>query len=514
MGTGASDGGIGPEQGPGPLRRWDAPKATDLAPGPPGLAANQGGGIGVRGVRRDRAPSEACLTPAPTSLKFHRFRMAPLHPRIGPSPTMTIPVSLSASARRTQPPSISHLMQTALENPEIVSLAAGFVDQQTLPVELVGEIVAGLAAEPVEARRSLQYGTTIGDHALRERLVARLEREDGRPAGSCKEVIPRTVVTTGSAQLIYLVGEALVDQGDIVLVESPTYFVFLGPMETRGARVIGIPVDEGGLRLDALEATLAGIEAEGQLDRVKLIYTIPEHSNPSGISLAADRRGPLVELARRWSRSHRIFILEDAAYRGLSFGATEPPSVWSHDREGDTVILARTFSKTFSPGIKLGYGIVPEALIDPILYTKGNHDFGSAHFNQRLVERALASGGYDRHVARLNELYQRKSKVFLAALDDSLGGLDSGISWTRPEGGLFVWMTLPEGVDTGLDGPLFPRSVREGVLYVPGEFAFAPEPAPRPKNHIRLTFGVPREDELVEGTRRLGAALRFVLGNL
>jgi 2-aminoadipate transaminase len=402
-------------------------------------------------------------------------------------------------------------MQTALENPEIVSLAAGFVDQRSLPVEIATEAASALLDDPTDGRRALQYGTTVGDHALRARLVGELEREGGCPEGFYKEAIPRTVVTTGSAQLIYLICEALLDPGDIVLVESPTYFVFLGPVETRGARAIRIPIDEGGLRLDELEATLETLEAEGQLERVKLIYTIPEHANPSGISLAADRRGPLVELARRWSRDHRIFVLEDAAYRGLSFGADEPPSVWSHDREGDTVIMARTFSKTFSPGMKLGYGVLPESLIDPILYLKGNHDFGSAHLNQCLLERVLADGRYDRHVGRLRALYRRKCDVFLAALEESIGGLDDEVRWTRPEGGLFVWMTVPEGLDTGFDGPLFPRSVREGVLYVPGEFAFAAEPEPRPRNQIRLTFGVPSEEELVEGARRLGAALHASL---
>jgi 2-aminoadipate transaminase len=397
-------------------------------------------------------------------------------------------------------------MQTALENPELISLAAGFVDQQTLPVEIAATAASDLLGDPIEGRRALQYGTTIGDLGLRVRLIEDLERSEGRPPGSCKEAIPRTVVTTGSAQLIYLIGEALLDPGDIVLVESPTYFVFLGPIETRGARAIRVPVDEGGLRLDGLEAALGRLEAEGQLERVKLIYTISEHANPTGISLAAERRGPLVELARRWSKTHRIFVLEDAAYRGLSFGASEPPSVWSHD-DGETVILARSFSKTFSPGLKVGYGVLPHGLIDPILYLKGNHDFGSANFNQVLVERVLSDGSYARHVGRLREIYGRKCAVFLAALEESVGPWRPRVHWTRPRGGLFVWMTVPEGLDTGFDGPLFPRCVRQGVIYVPGEHAFAPEPAPRPKNHIRLTFGVPSEAELVEGARRLGAAL-------
>jgi 2-aminoadipate transaminase len=424
---------------------------------------------------------------------------------------MTPRTELSAAARRTNPPSISHLMRTALENPEIVSLAAGFVDQQSLPVEIVGRAAALLMSNPSEGQRALQYGTTIGDSRLRLRLLEDMARGEGRPEDSYKEAVSRTVVTTGSAQLIYLVCEALLDPGDIVLVESPTYFVFLGPVETRGARAVRTPIDDGGLRLDALERALAGLESEGLLERVKLIYTIPEHANPTGISLAEKRRRPLVELARRWSRKQTIFVLEDAAYRGLSFRDCEPPSVWSHDPEGQTVIHARTFSKTLSPGLKTGYGVVPHSLIDPILYLKGNHDFGSPNFNQALLERMLSDGSYTRHVAGLRELYGRKCDVFLSALDEFLGPVDAAVHWTCPKGGLFVWMTVPEDVDTGFQGALFARCLQEGVIYVPGEYAFAREPGPVPKNHLRLTFGVTSEPDLVEGARRLGAALSACL---
>ena len=424
---------------------------------------------------------------------------------------MTLPISLSAAAKRTNPSTISHLMQTALENPGIVSLAAGFVDQRSLPVELVAHAAADLFGDHVEGRRALQYGTTIGDLRLRTRLIESLETSDCQPRGAYKEAIPRTVVTTGSAQLIYLVCEALLDPGDIVLVESPTYFVFLGPIETRGARAIGIPIDDGGLRLDRLEATLSSLEKEGELNRVKMIYTIPEHANPTGISLAAERRQPLLDLVRRWSKKQHIFVLEDAAYRGLSFGASEPPSLWSLDGEAETVILARTFSKTLSPGLKTGFGILPRGLLDPILTLKANHDFGSPNLNQRLIERMLADGSYERHVTNLTELYRKKCGVFLRALGDHVGSLAGDVSWTRPEGGLFVWMTVPEDLDTSFDGPLFSQCVREGVLYVPGDHAFAPEPASVPKNHLRLTFGVPSELELIEGARRLAAALSACL---
>ncbi len=398
-------------------------------------------------------------------------------------------------------------MQTALDNPGIVSLAAGFVDQHSLPIEDVARATSDLLFDPVEGRRALQYGTTPGDLRLRTRLIEHLERSDSRPKGAYSGAIERTVVTTGSAQLIYLVCEALLDPGDIVLVESPTYFVFLGPIETFGARAIRIPIDEEGLCLDELESTLESLDRSGELERVKLIYTIPEHANPTGISLASDRRPGLVDLARRWSRKQRIFILEDAAYRGLSFGAHEPPTVFSHDPDGETVILARTFSKTLSPGLKIGYGVLPRGLIDPILSLKGNHDFGSAHFNQRLIEQILTDGSYDRHVSGLRELYHRKCMTFLSALEEYVGPPGGEVRWTTPEGGLFVWMTVPEEVDTSFDGALFSRCVREGVLYVPGDHAFAAEPLPVPRNHLRLTYGVPSETELIEGARRLGRAL-------
>jgi 2-aminoadipate transaminase len=437
-------------------------------------------------------------------------------PSLNPAPRLTpLRIPLSKAAIRTSAPSITSLMQTALENPEIVSLAAGFVDQQSLPVEASARSVSAMFADREVGRRSLQYGTTIGHARLRAALIERLERSEGVTPGAYQDAIARTVVTTGSAQLIYLVCEALLDPGDIVLVESPTYFVFLGPVETRGARAVRVPIDDQGLSIDAVEQTFSQIQRAGQLDRVKLIYTIPEHANPTGISLAAERRRPLVELARRWSTraNRRIFVLEDAAYHGLSFGVQEPPSLWSLDPEGETVILARTFSKTFSPGIKIGYGVLPQGLVEPILSLKGNHDFGSANFNQQVLERTLASGDYDQHVSRLREIYGRKRDVFLEALDRSLKPFGPDVRWTRPKGGLFVWLTVPEELDTGFNGPFFPRCLEEGVIYVPGEYAFAPEPGPIPRNHVRLTFGVPCESELVEGARRLGRALRGCLSS-
>ena len=419
-------------------------------------------------------------------------------------------IPLSQAARRAFDSPINDLMARALAAPDLVSLAAGFVDQASLPVEAAREAAASMLADPVDARRALQYGTTLGDPALRRRLVGLLETDATLEVPALADAFERTVVTNGSQQLLYLIAETLIDPGDIVLVESPTYFVFMGLLEAKGARVIGVETDDGGLRIDALESALEAIEARGELDRVKLIYTIPEHGNPTGLSLDADRRGALVAVARSWSKRRRIYILEDAAYRGLTYEGGEAPGVWEHDRAGDSVILARTFSKTFSPGLKLGWGLLPAPLVEPILRLKSGHDFGTSHFNQQLIEGVLARGDYTRQIDRLVNTYRTKRDAMLRALREHFAPWGGSVSWTHPRGGLYVWLTLPEGVDSGRDGRLFEAALAEGVLYVPGGFAFPREPVPPPTNTARLSFGVAPPARLDEGVRRLSKALASV----
>lgn len=414
---------------------------------------------------------------------------------------------LSQAARRAGDSPISDLMARAIACPDLISLAAGFVDHGTLPVAATSEAVGSLLADPLEGRRALQYGTTRGDLHLRQRLLRLVESQDGADAGAYERALDRLVVTSGSQQLLYLLAEVLLDPGDIVLVESPSYFVFLGVLRARGARVIGVEVDDGGMRIDSLEERLAEIECRGELERVKMIYTVSEHSNPTGLSLEAERRGALVRVATAWSRETRIYVVEDAAYRGLTFDGPDPRSIWSHDEEGQTVVLARTFSKTYSPGLKIGYGILPEPLVRPVLALKGNHDFGSTHFAQQLLERVLADGHYERQMEILRSTYRGKRDAMLGALDGELGSLGDHVRWTRPGGGIYVWLTLPEKVETGRDSRFFASCLEEGVLYVPGEYAFAEEPRRPLSHHARLSFGVASPDALVEGVRRLARAL-------
>jgi 2-aminoadipate transaminase len=294
-------------------------------------------------------------------------------------------------------------------------------------------------------------------------------------------------------------------------VAAPTYFVFLGVIHGLGARAIPIPADENGMQIDLLEQELERIEAAGELSKVKLIYAVSYYENPSGISLSVDRRRELVRLAERWSRDQKIFVLEDAAYRELHYDGPDRPSIWSFDPSHETVILAQTFSKSFSPGLRVGYGLLPKPLVRPISDRKGNEDFGSSNFNQHLVATVLESGLYEPHVEQVRASYRVKRDRMLAAAEKYFADLP-GVSWVRPHGGLYVWMTLPEQIETGLDSPFFDRAVKvDGVMYVPGELCYAGTPAQRRRNQMRLSFGVESPDKIEEGIRRLASAVRAVL---
>jgi 2-aminoadipate transaminase len=404
---------------------------------------------------------------------------------------------------------ISFLMQQAVENPHVISLAAGLVDSSSLPIDETRDVLRSVLDDQVLAQQALQYGTTQGSERLRKEIGRLLGRYEGLPN---RAIDPgQVVLTTGSQQLLSLVGEVLLDPGDICLVAAPTYFVFLSVLSGLGARAIPVEADEQGMRVDLLEEQLTRLAAAGELPRVKLIYVVSYYENPSGISLSEERRQRIVEISRRWSKDQRIFVLEDAAYRDLRYDGPVHPSVWSFDAERETVILAQTFSKSFSPGLRVGFGVVPESLVRPICDRKGNEDFGSAHFNQRIMAAVLESGRYESHVELVRASYRTKRDRMLAAAERYFHDLP-GVSWVRPEGGLYVWMTLPPGVETGFDSALFKRATKvDGVMYVPGELSYAGPLEERRRSQMRLSFGVETPDRIEEGIRRLAAAVRAVL---
>lgn len=414
---------------------------------------------------------------------------------------------LSQRARRTKEPAISYFMQQALENPELISLAAGLVDGWSLPGAEVLEAAEELLAQPDTARHALQYGTTQGYLPLREKVVEHVRRLDGLSAQKTPYTPQDVVITTGSQQLLYLLGELLFDPGDIVITEGPSYFVYHGVLESIGARTLPVPMDEEGMKTDDLEALLERLEASGELSRVRLIYTVDYFQNPTGLTLSPQRRRHMLELARRFSRKHKILILEDAAYRELRFEGPDLPSIKSLDDRNEHVVLAMTFSKPLAPGFKTGYGILPRDLVAPLLRFKGNHDFGSANLSQQLIDRLLDNGAYHKHILHLEGVYRQKRDALMEALAEEFGpDGEQGFRWTCPTGGMFLWFKQTQGGDLGPDSAFMKACLEEGVLYVPGEFCYVDDGGPIPRNEARLCYGVARVEELREAARRLARA--------
>ncbi len=402
------------------------------------------------------------------------------------------------------------LMAKALAHPQLVSLAAGFVDHETLPVEPTQQALDRIWSDPRKARTALQYGTTVGYPPLREAVLDRMLRADGAGAAELKLSPDQVVTTPGSNQLLYLIGDVLLDPGDVIICGAPSYFVILGTLSNLGTRTVGVEIDQHGLIPEAVEQGLARLEAGGQLSRVKAIYVCTYYDNPSGMTIPTERRAALVEIARRWSRAGKIHLIEDTAYRELRYFGDDIPSLRSFDREGDTVIQVGSFSKCYSPGVRVGWGILPPRLLGPVLSEKGNLDFGSPNLNQVLMATVLEMGLFDPHVKRLCDLYRRKIEAILGAADEFLAPI-GGIRWVRPTGGHYVWLRLPEGIDTGVSGPLFDLAAEEGVLYVPGEFCYPREGQPVPRNMLRLSFAFPSCESIRKGVAALARAIRQVM---
>jgi 2-aminoadipate transaminase len=413
----------------------------------------------------------------------------------------------SAKARRTKEQPISYLMELAIGRPELINLAAGLVDPITLPVEETRNISQRILSDTARGRIALQYDTTMGLKLLRETSLKHIETMEGKPAEQMGITADHLVITTGSQQALYLVGEVLIDPGDTVIAANPSYFVYAGTLSALGAQVLTVPMDVDGMDVEAVDRLLARLDADGRLDRVKLIYCTSFFQNPTGLTLAADRRPRLLEIARRYSRRHRILILEDAAYRELRYDGEAMPSIKSYDEQNLHTVLTHTFSKPFAPGLKTGYTAMPADLLQAFLQQKGNHDFGSANLTQQIAADALRDGSYHKHVILLQRSYRTKRDALLDALERYMPQ-GHGITWTRPHGGLYVWLTLPPQLDTARGSSLFQRAIERGVLYVPGDYCFQPDEQGRiPRNHIRLSFGQVVLEQIEPGIERLARSI-------
>lgn len=418
---------------------------------------------------------------------------------------------LSALGRRARPPAITALMQAALETPGLLSLAAGFTDNATLPVTAVGRALRELDATAPD-HEFLQYGTNAGRPGLRAALAARLRRLDGGapdPAADAA-LAKRVFVTNGSQQALYLAIQTLCEPDDIVLVDRPSYFVFLELLGGLGVEARSMPTDaDGRLDFPALRRLLGAMRADGSVARLKAVYFVSWFSNPSGRTLDAAQKRGLADTLR--AENLILPVMEDAAYRELGYdeaAASAQPGVLGDPAwDGFPRLYTSTLTKPFATGLKVGFGVCDDdAWLAAMLHVKGHHDFGTGNFAQAVLERAFTDGDYDAQLATLREAYRAKRD----ALDSALraGGLLAlGWRWRTPEGGLYLWLEGPAGLDTGGDSEFCRACLREGVLYVPGALCHGDA---APKNTVRLSFGVLAPAQLAEaGARFCRAAARF-----
>jgi 2-aminoadipate transaminase len=368
-----------------------------------------------------------------------------------------------------------------LGRPDVISFAGGFPDPATFPRERVAGLLAELAAAGETA--AFQYAPTRGLASTLDTLAGRLEATQGRrPADD------ELLVTSGAIEALELVGKSFLDRGDLVVVEAPTYLGALMAFRSFEAELVAIPVDADGLEVDLLEERLAaGL-------RPKLLYTIPDHQNPAGITLAGARREALVELARR----HGFLVVEDVAYRELGFAGEPPePSLWS--LAPDVVLQAGTTSKTLFPGVRLGWAVGPADVSAQLVAAKQNTDQCAGALGQRLFEECERRGWVDEQLTASRALYRRKCGRLLDGLEREL---PAGARWTTPRGGFFSWLTLPAGVDSD---DLARRAVERGVGIVPGTLFFGDG---RGADSVRLSFSMVAEERIDEGVELLASLLR------
>ncbi len=366
--------------------------------------------------------------------------------------------------------------------PEVVSLAGGMPNISGLPLDVVGSAISDLLAH--HGPEALQYGSGQGHPRLREQIcdVMRLEGIEAHPDD--------VVVTVGSQQAVDLVTRVFCDPGDVVLAEAPSYVGALGVFKAFQCDVVHVEMDADGLVPEALRQAIASVQASGR--RLKFLYTIPNFHNPAGVTLSAARRGEILEICR----AAGVLVLEDNPYGLLGFDA-EPMRALRAD-EADGVIYLGSFSKTFSPGMRVGWALAPHAVREKLVLAQESATLCPPAFSQMAVSAYLTQHDWLGQIKQLREMYRERRDAMLEALHDLM---PPSCTWTVPHGGFFVWLTLPPGVDAKA---MLPRAVTARVAYVPGTAFYADGFG---SSHLRLSFCYPTPERIREGVRRLAGVL-------
>ena len=392
--------------------------------------------------------------------------------------------ALFASRTRVMKSSAMRDIMSVIARPEVISLAGGLPDTSTFPPETLAAITSRIAQE--SCARALQYGPTEGLKDTK-RCIAEVMAAEGMRAD-----LDDMIVTTGGQQVIDLVTKTLIDPGDVIIAEAPTYPGAVPVFHAYQADVVQIDMDADGMRVDLLEEALDRLEHEGR--RPKFIYTVPSFQNPAGVTLSLPRRKRLVEVASE----RELLVLEDNPYGLLRYEGEPLPPLFALDG-GVYVMYLGTFSKIFSPGLRLGWVVAPPPVLEKINLGKQEVDLCTSTLSQLMVQAYFELENWRDYVDSLTEIYRARRDTMLDALAEDF---PPQAEWTRPAGGLFIWVTLPDFIDTQ---DLLARALRENVAFVPGAGAYLDG---RGHSSLRLNFSASNEHDIREGIRRIGEVIK------
>lgn len=388
----------------------------------------------------------------------------------------------SQVAQKSKASSIREILKI-IQSSDVISLAGGMPDPVTFPAEEIKEICIKILAS--NSSLALQYSTTEGLLKLREFLVKWLKMDVK------SFTVDNIIITSGSQQGLDLVSKALLDQGDIVIVELPSYLAALNAFQSYKAEIIGIPMDEDGMKIEDLEDTLAALK--NRKKKVKFIYTISNFQNPAGVTMSLSRRKRMLEIARKY----HLFIVEDNPYDKIRFEGNPLPSLFSLDYDGFVISLG-TFSKILCPGLRLAWVSGNKEIIEKIVILKQATDLCTSVLNQLIAYEYCKEGLIDKNIESNILIYKQKRDVMLDSLEKYF---PAEASWTKPHGGFFVFVTLPEYIDT--DKMLY-EAIKEKVAYVSGSSFYANG---KGENTMRLSFCYPSLRDIEEGVKRLGRVI-------
>jgi len=377
-------------------------------------------------------------------------------------------------------------------DPSFISFAGGYPDPDVFPVEQLKEV--SIEALDKYAGKALQYSATEGVPELRQYLVKFMEEEEN-VKGLGEENI---IITTASQQSLFLVGLVLIDPGDVVMVEAPTYLGALSAFDPFEPEYVSVPTDDDGIIPEKLEEMVIDLKKKGK--KVKFLYVIPTFQNPAGYTLSLERRKRLVEIAEEQD----FLIVEDDPYSYLVYEGERPPCVKSFDNS-DHVIYLSTFSKTFVPGFRLGWIVAHKDIIRRIAISKQAADLCTGAYMQYITYLYMQKGHFMKHIEAMRDIYKVKHAAMLEALDKYMSDIP-GVYWSKPKGGFFVWLVLPETVDCD---QLFDKAIEHKVVYVRGSAFFADGQG---KNTARLNFSQPKVEDIDKGIKILADVIKETMG--